>query len=118
MWLGARSVGIHRALPELRRLVRLDGFGEYTPTDMQRINANSNISDSKSSMGHDSENQQLSIFLCHSSGDKTPVRSLYCRLTAEGFAPWLDEENLLPGQNWRDEILKAIRASDVIMLCL
>jgi DNA-binding XRE family transcriptional regulator len=42
----------------------------------------------------------LQIFLCHSSGDKNTVRALYQRLKREpGISPWLDEENLLPGQD-------------------
>jgi formylglycine-generating enzyme required for sulfatase activity len=32
--------------------------------------------------------------------------------------PWLDEEKLLPGQNWRLEIPKALDESDVIIICL
>jgi hypothetical protein len=40
----------------------------------------------------------LRIFLCYSSGDKPAVRELYRRLRADGFEPWLDGVNLLPGQ--------------------
>src|SRR5205085_10379729 len=39
----------------------------------------------------------LRIFLSHSSGDKATVRELSHRLRADGFDPWLDEEQLLPG---------------------
>jgi len=60
----------------------------------------------------------LRVFLCHSSGDKPPVRDLYTRLLAEGFDPWLDEEKLVPGQKWKIEIPKAVRASDVVIICL
>jgi hypothetical protein len=60
----------------------------------------------------------LRIFLCHSAGDKPSVRSLYQRLREDGFQPWLDEENLLPGQNWQREIDNAVRASDVVLVCL
>jgi hypothetical protein len=58
------------------------------------------------------------IFLCHSSGDKAVVRELYRRLRSDGFDPWLDEEDLLPGMSWEDEIQKAVRASNVIIVCL
>lgn len=57
-------------------------------------------------------------FLCHSSGDKAPVRELYKKLLADGFIPWLDEENLLPGQDWDAEIRKAVRNSHVVIVCL
>lgn len=58
------------------------------------------------------------IFLCHSSSDKPAVRQLYNRLLTDGFRPWLDEEDLLPGQDWNLEIGRAIRASEVVLVCL
>ena len=60
----------------------------------------------------------LRAFLCHSTGDKQPVRDLYKKLTNDGFIPWLDEENLLPGQDWDAEIRKAVRTSHVVIVCL
>jgi len=60
----------------------------------------------------------LKVFLCHSSDDKATVRSLYHRLVADGFSPWLDEEELLPGQDWEDEIPNAVRESDIVIVCL
>ena len=62
--------------------------------------------------------RRLRVFLCHSSGDKPAVRDLYRRLRADGFAPWLDEEELLPGQDWQQEIPAAVRACDVVIICL
>src|SRR5262245_55574275 len=60
----------------------------------------------------------LKVFLCHSSDDKVPVRDLYRRLTEDGFDPWLDEEDLLPGQEWEDEIPNAVQQSDIVLVCL
>jgi len=60
----------------------------------------------------------LRIFLCHSSGDKPAVRNLYQRLSSDGFDPWLDEEKLLPRQEWEVEIAKAVQTSDVVIVCL
>ena len=60
----------------------------------------------------------LRIFLCHSSGDKPEVRNLYKRLSSDGFDPWLDEENILGGQKWEFEIAKAVKNSDVVIVCL
>ncbi|GAB4459713.1 MAG: hypothetical protein Kow0070_15050 [Anaerolineales bacterium] len=59
----------------------------------------------------------LKVFLCHASEDKPIVRELYERLRADGFAPWLDSEALLPGQDWDLEIQKAMRASDAVIVC-
>jgi hypothetical protein len=60
----------------------------------------------------------LRVFLCHSSADKPAVRDLYQRLLSDGFKPWLDEEDLIPGQDWHTETLKAVRKSDVVIVCL
>ncbi|MEK7404874.1 MAG: SUMF1/EgtB/PvdO family nonheme iron enzyme [Acidobacteriota bacterium] len=60
----------------------------------------------------------LKVLLCHASGDKAAVRQLYQRLRADGFDPWLDEEKLLPGQEWQLEIPKAVRQADIVVVCL
>lgn len=62
--------------------------------------------------------RQLKVFLCHASGDKPSVRDLYKRLVAEGVDAWLDQEKLLPGQDWRVEIPRAVREADVVVICL
>jgi hypothetical protein len=61
---------------------------------------------------------QAQIFLAHASEDKDAVRRLYARLARRGFKPWLDEIDLIPGQNWRVEIPKAIKQSDAFVACL
>lgn len=60
----------------------------------------------------------LKVFLCHASADKPAVRKLYRYLKQRGVQPWLDEIDLLPGQNWRAEIPNALYSSDVIVVCL
>lgn len=61
----------------------------------------------------------IRVFLCHSSNDKPAVRALYEQLLKEkGIIPWLDEEDLLPGQKWQREIPKAVRSSDIVIVCL
>lgn len=62
--------------------------------------------------------RQLSVFLCHSSEDKVQVRTLCDRLQRDGVDPWLDERRLLPGQKWADEIPKAVRNTDVVIVCM
>ncbi len=58
------------------------------------------------------------VFLCHSSGDKAAVRELWARLRADGHHPWLDEQDILPGQDWELEIRRAVRASQIVLVCL
>lgn len=59
-----------------------------------------------------------SVFLCHASEDKPKVKELYISLKKDGFSPWLDSENLLPGQEWDVEIRKAVKDSDAIIVSL
>jgi len=65
-----------------------------------------------------SPKQALKVFLCHASGDKPHVRDLYKRLVREGIDAWLDQEKLLPGQDWRVEIPRAVQEADVVVICL
>ena len=62
--------------------------------------------------------RSLKVFLCHAHSDRDNVRALYERLVENGVDAWLDKEKLLPGQDWELEIRKAVRASDVIVVCL
>lgn len=62
--------------------------------------------------------RRLKVFLCHSKDDKEHVRKLYLRLLSLGCMPWLDDESLLPGQDWDMEIRNAIRSSHVFIACL
>jgi hypothetical protein len=58
------------------------------------------------------------IFLAHAVEDKPRVREIYSALQRRGLDPWLDEIDLVPGQNWQLEIQKAIRESGVFVACL
>src|SRR5215211_2015522 len=65
------------------------------------------------------QSRKLRVFLCHASQDKPTVRDLYQRLLAEHWIdPWLDEERLLPGQDWNLEIEKAVESSDAVIVCV
>jgi formylglycine-generating enzyme required for sulfatase activity len=59
------------------------------------------------------------IFLCHASEDKPRVRTLYRQLKAAGYQPWLDKEDLLPGQKWWPAIKRIISNTDnLVVVCL
>jgi hypothetical protein len=60
----------------------------------------------------------LKVFMCHSSGDKPRVRQLYAWLKTVGVNPWLDEEDILPGQDFEREITVAVETSDAVLVCL
>lgn len=61
---------------------------------------------------------KLRVFLCHAKEDKQKVRDLYRHLKERGFQPWLDEEDLIGGQDWDLEIRRAVGSSDVVVVCL
>ncbi len=62
----------------------------------------------------------FAVFLCHASNDKAKVRTLHGRLSGirGALEPWLDAVDILPGQDWDDEIRKAIETSHVVLVCL
>jgi TIR domain len=61
---------------------------------------------------------RLRVFVCHASEDKPLVRELCERLSAFPVDVWLDECRILPGQDWEREIERAIRSSQVALVCL
>ena len=65
------------------------------------------------------EPRKLRVFLCYGLDDNPTPRILYQRLQKEGWiVPWMDEENLLPGQNRELEIEKELEAADVALVCI
>jgi len=58
------------------------------------------------------------VFLCYASEDKLKVQAVYQFLKNKGYDPWLDEEEILPGQDWYYEIDKAMETSDFVMVFL
>ena len=58
------------------------------------------------------------IFLAHASEDKALVWDICKQLKSEGFEPWLDEDSLMPGDNWDERIKEAIRMSRFFMPCI
>jgi hypothetical protein len=61
---------------------------------------------------------RFDVFLCHNSKDKPSVRILYKQLTDVGVLPWFDEEHLIPGRAWQDELqatIPRIRTAAVIV---
>jgi len=64
-------------------------------------------------------NRPIRVFICHSSNDKPVVRELYRKLRSEEWIqPWLDEEDIYPGEDWEIAIQKAVEESDAVLVCL
>ncbi len=64
------------------------------------------------------QNRWPKVFLCHASEDKRLVQKIYKKLKADGFAPWLDKEDLLPGQLWKEEIPRVIHSAACMLVFL
>jgi TIR domain len=60
---------------------------------------------------------RVRVFLAYAKEDRSEVRKLYDALQEAGFEPWMDEEKLLPGQNWPRAIQRAIELSDFFLVC-
>ena len=104
---------IARALGTIRRAQRIPSFPEVgssstTEGDHPKFEI----------VERSRDRRPLRAFLCHSSADKPRVRDLFRRLAHDGCDPWLDEEKLLPGQKWEEEIPRAVRDSDVVIVCM
>lgn len=57
----------------------------------------------------------LKVFLNHASEDRALVMPYFEKLKALGYDPWIDR-SLLPGQDWNEEIQRAFRVSDVVLI--
>lgn len=57
----------------------------------------------------------LKVFLNHASEDRALVMPYVEKLRALGHEPWIDR-TLLPGQDWNEEIQRAFRSSDVVLI--
>ena len=58
------------------------------------------------------------IFIAYVEEDLAHARRLRDALDDAGFAPWLDKDQLIAGQNWPRAIERAIDLSDAFIACL
>jgi hypothetical protein len=60
----------------------------------------------------------LKVFISYASGDRAEAQKLHTYLVSQGVDPWIDTENLLPGQDWKMEIARVLDDTNLIILCL
>lgn len=58
------------------------------------------------------------IFLSYARDDQDAVVPIYERLLNEGYRPWMDQFDILPGENWERSIRSAIRKADFFIIFL
>lgn len=62
--------------------------------------------------------RKLKVYMCSAIPDKPMLRELYTRLMSEEWIlPWLDEEDILPGQDKEYETKKALDSTDLVTVC-
>ncbi len=97
-------------------------FSDWTPESVEAALGEQNISEGEKAMlgstKHGNTARALKVFLCHAIEDKPKVRDLYRQLHAHGIDAWLDEEEILPGQDWEFKINEALRSCHVVLICI
>jgi TIR domain len=83
--------------------VEIEGLGTFRPAEDGRYDF--------------SPQTQPRIFVAYVVEDLLPVRRLCRELSRRSCSPWLDQERLLPGQNWPRAIQRAIETSDIFLAC-
>lgn len=58
------------------------------------------------------------IFLIYSRDDLDKVKQIVGLLKEKGFNPWLDVEEIMPGDIWKDTILRAIERSSIALVII
>jgi hypothetical protein len=58
------------------------------------------------------------VFLSHNSKDKPAVRELGRALGHCGVKVWLDENELVPGENWQNGLVSGILRSIAVAVCI
>lgn len=61
---------------------------------------------------------KIQVFLSYARADTDPVTEIYYKLSSEGYVPWMDTRDILPGERWEHSIIKAIRHSDFFLVFL
>ena len=62
--------------------------------------------------------QKPIIFICYMKQDFEAAARIYDFLLDAGADPWLDKKTLVPGDDWRREIKRAVDNSDACVVCL
>ncbi len=59
-----------------------------------------------------------SIFLAYAREDEDMVKQLYHTLKENDLQPWMDQEDLSPGENWKETTDKALKNARFFLACL
>ena len=62
--------------------------------------------------------QLMQVFLSYENSDKEFASALSSELERRGLSVWLDQKNLLPGDNWSLEVGKALATSRAMVVLI
>ncbi|KPA16461.1 hypothetical protein MHK_003320 [Candidatus Magnetomorum sp. HK-1] len=118
----------------IRQISKIVHFGRFSvisnlDTDEVQINSNTGISTKpkqheKMALSQEKKDiekissRKPNIFFAYMRDDIRQVKQLYSTIRSVGFNPWLDVEDLYPGQSWEHEIRKAMKNADFILVFL
>jgi dihydroxyacetone kinase-like predicted kinase len=60
----------------------------------------------------------MQVFLSYASSDEAFAKDLSSELTKRGLSVWLDEENILPGDNLHQRIAEALAKSNAMVVLI
>ncbi len=60
----------------------------------------------------------LRVFICYARNDVEVATTMFLRLQKAGMEPWLDKFSLVHGDDWEEEINKAVFGADFFVPCL
>ena len=60
----------------------------------------------------------IKVFICYAREDREVAKRLYDDLKGAGVSPWMDTEDLLPGQNWKVIIPQVLKESSYVLVLL
>ena len=59
---------------------------------------------------------QPKIFLSYARPDRDQVEQVYQKLVGQGYKPWMDSQDILPGEKWEISIDRALRQADFVIV--
>jgi hypothetical protein len=107
---------VHQTMPAVMALMARRSYGIQSLDEFER-SFRKDLQDLMAGIIRFSE-APLKVFPCHSKLDKIAVRQMWQQLLERGVHPWLDEEDLVGGEDWELAINKAIRTSHAILVFL
>lgn len=58
------------------------------------------------------------VFICYAEEDRQHAELLHGKIGTLGYRPWIASKDILPGENWREAIDRAIRSSIFFLACI